>query len=515
MESNLNKSKDLDKKRINAATTKASRDAGPELLRIIAMLMVIMLHYLSKGEVIGLGDTSMPLNKIGFWIVEALSIVSVNVYVLISGYYLVKKEFKISRLVELWCQVFFYSVVIATVAVVTGIVPFSEYANLYNVQFLTLPVTSGHYWFATAYVIMYIMSPVLAVAARNMTKKQLGLTVLLLLIPLSLANTLLPYGMPGNDLGNSFVWFIELFLIAAYIRLHGIKLLNSRLLSASLYIGSALGIVLSRYCFLKLHVKVPSDHLISLATNYNYILVLAGALGLFGFFKDVKLKDGFIKRLIIDIAPYTFGVYLLHEHVALRYRWPKWLHVSESMGAMRIVHMIGTILLIFCIGVLVDMIRSVLFSLIKKVINWGLGIYYKNQEVWNYLIFGGLATVVNWIAYVVCAYGLLLSVCKASTTRYMVASVIAWVAAVLFAYVTNRTIVFKSEVKGFGPRLKEFAEFVGARVLSFVVELIMFYIMIDKLGIMDIIAKLVVGIVVIILNYIFSKLWIFKKRDAE
>ena len=96
----------------------------------------------------------------------------------------------------------------------------------------------------------------------------------------------------------------------------------------------------------------------------------------------------------------------------------------------------------------------------------------------------------------------------------MTANVIAWIAAVLFAYWTNRNFVFRSTITGFAARLREFWQFVAARIFSFLVELVMFFVMIHILKMNDIVSKLIVGIVVIILNYIFSKLWVFKDNKA-
>ena len=79
----------------------------------------------------------------------------------------------------------------------------------------------------------------------------------------------------------------------------------------------------------------------------------------------------------------------------------------------------------------------------------------------------------------------------------------------LFAYITNRIFVFHSDKHGFVSVMKEFAAFTAARALSYVVEQILFSGAILIMN--DIIAKLIIGVVVIILNYFFSKLWIFKR----
>jgi surface polysaccharide O-acyltransferase-like enzyme len=80
-----------------------------ELLRIIAMMMVVTLHYLDKGGVLPSLTGEMTLNGYVAWGVECLAIVAVNVYMLISGYLLVETGFKPGRLIELLCQVLFYT----------------------------------------------------------------------------------------------------------------------------------------------------------------------------------------------------------------------------------------------------------------------------------------------------------------------------------------------------------------------------------------------------------------------
>lgn len=97
----------------------------------------------------------------------------------------------------------------------------------------------------------------------------------------------------------------------------------------------------------------------------------------------------------------------------------------------------------------------------------------------------------------------------------MVASVIAWILSVIFAYVTNRMFVFHSTVTEKKAVLKEFFSFVSARIFSFLMELLLMYVMVDRLQINDLISKFVIGFVVIALNYIFSKLWIFKEKKKE
>lgn len=96
-----------------------------------------------------------------------------------------------------------------------------------------------------------------------------------------------------------------------------------------------------------------------------------------------------------------------------------------------------------------------------------------------------------------------------------IANVWSWVICVLFAYVTNRTFVFKSKVKGVKNIFIEFKDFISARVLTLVAENILLFILIDLLTMNNMVAKLIGQVMVIVSNYFLSKLWIFKNKKSE
>ena len=95
--------------------------------------------------------------------------------------------------------------------------------------------------------------------------------------------------------------------------------------------------------------------------------------------------------------------------------------------------------------------------------------------------------------------------------NYLVANAISWAAAVAFAYITNRTWVFKSKVKGFSAIMRQISTFVGCRLLSGVMDMAIMFISVDMVGIPDGVAKFITQVMVVVLNYIFSKLIIFRK----
>lgn len=138
--------------------------------------------------------------------------------------------------------------------------------------------------------------------------------------------------------------------------------------------------------------------------------------------------------------------------------------------------------------------------------------YRKYEEIINYLFFGFLAFVVNMAAYWLAAKAI--GADKNYPLLVSIATFIAWVVSVIFAYWTNHTFVFKTRVEGAGGLFKEFMGFVGARVVTGVLEQIIMLVMTDIMDIDDVFSKMVCNFIVIICNYIFSKLFVFKKKKV-
>lgn len=126
----------------------------------------------------------------------------------------------------------------------------------------------------------------------------------------------------------------------------------------------------------------------------------------------------------------------------------------------------------------------------------------KYKEVVLYCIFGGLTTVINIITY------FLLS--RVLSINYLVSNIIAWILSVLFAYVTNKIFVFQSKNIELRYLVNEILAFIGCRLFSGILDIGIMYVFVDILSFNDFIIKILANIVVIALNYIFSKLMIFK-----
>lgn len=144
-------------------------------------------------------------------------------------------------------------------------------------------------------------------------------------------------------------------------------------------------------------------------------------------------------------------------------------------------------------------------NFIVRFWNWGWGIYHKNEELWNYLIVGFLTTIVSLVTYFICTETFLNS---EVSVELQIANVISWVLAVAFAFVTNRIFVFKSKNKKV---FKEMCSFISSRIFSLFLDMLSMFIMVSVLSWNDKIAKLIVQVIVTVVNYILSKLFVFKK----
>lgn len=169
----------------------------------------------------------------------------------------------------------------------------------------------------------------------------------------------------------------------------------------------------------------------------------------------------------------------------------------------KIISLIGIIL--FIISVIINKHFEILKTKImsNKLVKFGIKMYKKYEEIINYLFMGGCTTIVSIGTYAICT--------SLFNIHYQVSNVISWVFAVAFAFITNKLFVFK--VKDNNNLLHEIYQFVKFRILSLIIDMLCMYVLVDLFSINDIISKILVQIIVVVLNYVFSKLFIFKKKD--
>ncbi|MBO5144524.1 MAG: acyltransferase [Lachnospiraceae bacterium] len=360
-------------------SVKKNRQLNYELLRIIAMLMIVCLHYLGKGGLLP-EPSGADMNAVGYmaWLIEAFCLVSVNVYVLISGYFGVDSisvqtdENPISfrkvlrRPCKIWHQVLFYSLTIGCIALLIGAQEF----DLYQFFSYCFPIVTEHYWFASAYVVLCLLMPFLNAGFSRLRQKEIEYLLAGLLLVFSISKTVLPMQLPWDKDGYDVLWFVILYLTGAYLKRYEWKFLKDRWKSGVLYLGST-AVIFASFFFLRLlFLKTGRlEKMINYGYSYNFFTCYTGAVGLFLTFRQEK-ESPWLERFRKPIELFSgaaFGVYLIHEHVNLRYEWPKWLkcenQLQNSIGGF-LIHMLLSVLCVYLVCTAIEFVRQKVSALL-------------------------------------------------------------------------------------------------------------------------------------------------------
>lgn len=344
------------------------------------MAMIVSMHFMQKGGILTSLSYDTSAANCAAWLIESFCIVAANCYVLIAGYFLVDTEWKCKKLLTLVSQILFYSLLIPIVCLLLGIGDVHAW-TVYDWIIAVLPLQMEHYWFATAYVLMFLLSPVLAAGVKQLSKKQLEITIGLLLVYFCVFKSISPILLSTDHYGYDYPWFICLFLIAAYIKLYGngenglqfgklgkIRLFASGKKSLICYVVTAVLIFVFSVVLGIINARIGKfDYYMNMVYSYNHILTLFASLSLFFAFKHWQPKECGLVRFLCKLAPYTFGVYLIHENIVIRNLWPHWFGVERVKGSLLFVaYMMVVICVVFAVCMTVDWVRSLVFKRVGK-----------------------------------------------------------------------------------------------------------------------------------------------------
>ena len=213
------------------------RQANFELLRILAMFMVVIMHFLARSSV--MQESRRDSLYVFGTVTESLCICAVNVYVLISGYFLSAADVSWKRVIRLIAQTLFYTLLIPVVLVLAGQMELGSAVGIYQIWPAVFPVQSGQYWFVSAYVVMSIFSPCLNAALEKLDQKKTKQMLAALLLFFCVGKTLSILQFSTDKYGYDFGWFMVLYLIGGYIRRYGVGFFTNKKRSAAVYLVSA------------------------------------------------------------------------------------------------------------------------------------------------------------------------------------------------------------------------------------------------------------------------------------
>lgn len=344
------------------------RNYNIDILRSIIMLFIVIWHAIVHGIAISKNVDLTNLSQIeigNYGLVQLLAYltsISVNCFVLISGYFSIKsKRVNYDRIIKIWLQTIFYLLIIYLFLSTTGIIPF-KYIHLAKT---IIPVTTIQYWFITCYIPLMLISPFLSKMIISNSKKSNTKLLLILsfftLTFLTINNTVFPLGRINTG-GNNLIWFIYLYIVGGYIREYEPFIHKTKLLS---YLFAILLLLFS--------IKKTIDHLTTgvdtfFSIHNNGITFIFSILS-FLIIKNMRLNtNNTINKVLIKIAPYTFGVYLIHENIYIReILWYKNLFQFERHFDTYyfVPYLLAISILIFVICVCIDKMRSLLFNALQ------------------------------------------------------------------------------------------------------------------------------------------------------
>ncbi len=290
---------------------RAGRNSNIELLRIIAMAMIVFHHFAVHGG-FSFDNHIISLPRLWILFIRMGGKVGVDVFVLISGYCLIgsdQKIFDFRKALKFWGQVFFYSAGIYFLFGALDRTKFTAKSFLGAV----FPITFSTYWFASAYFILYLLHPFLNQFLRGLQKGAYQKVLLLLFT----CWCLIPTFTSSSYQGNSLLWFMCLYSLAGYIRLFG---LNPRIKCRHYFAGWILFSLFTYLLAAAFCVWGRRYPIFARQSAYFFgaekLPILCISVSLFMAFETLKMKN---RAWINLLASAMFGVYLIHDNRLVRH----------------------------------------------------------------------------------------------------------------------------------------------------------------------------------------------------
>lgn len=331
--------------------TRKTRQSNIELLRILAMFLVLVVHadFWSNGQPTHSEILDSPLPSFARYLFQSLSIVCVDVFILISGWFGIKASKRgLSRFLF---QCLFFLVGIYIVCIITG----HSHISIEGIRgcFLLLPIN----WFIKSYLLLYILSPVLNSFCETATKRNFEIFLIGFFVFLSI------YGITNSvnffEQGYSTMSFIGLYLLSRYLKLYGTSWSNSLPRWKFLVLYLTVSLFMAVACMLK-----PS--LTEYLFTYIAPTTLLSSVSLLLFFLKLNIPQN---KFINFFAASSFAVFLLHSNpninISIFRAQIQYIYTTNS-GILVIAIIAFYLMLVYIVSTMIDQLRIVVWNFIEK-----------------------------------------------------------------------------------------------------------------------------------------------------
>ena len=308
---------------------KTARNSNLELMRIVSILFIIIFHLIYRTFSIHDYQMSSATYLLVRFII-ALTLVHVNSFILLTGYFQCEKKLKFSKLLSINNATWFYSILFLLLALFL-----TERMNIPLVYPITdldifktiIPLDYGLYWYIGLYLLLYLLSPILNTVIANSNQKRLFKIIIVLLLVFSIIPTFTLDAAINTNEGHSLVNFILLYFLGAYLKKYDISksFLLKRLTDKSrqlLYIVGFISLAFLSLLFLSFSLQLKSNTsneiinylsnvFLSFHNSFGSPIVIIQTIFYFLFFTTLNFKS----RVINTISTCTLGIYVIHENI--------------------------------------------------------------------------------------------------------------------------------------------------------------------------------------------------------
>lgn len=349
-----------------------AREINFEVLRVLIMFFIVIWHSLVHGlNFAGSLDiqSQIPVNYhsvISIFnyttssFLMTLTAVAVNIYILVTGYFMVNSGCKWNKIPYIWLQTAFYSFIITLIIKITN----AEDIGLKSLLFSGFPIFNNKYWFVTKYIGLITLAPFLSKFIQHISRKEYKVLLVILFV---LNIYLFPYFSYGNiySSSDSLQLFIFLFLLGGYIRLYNPLTKYAKFFGRSFFLYClfiTLAYIAKEY-FLYITSHKTIDVGISLTFLGNNSFTFFSAVLLFLWAKHRTFAKNRMTNFVVKVAPFTLGVYLIHDNEYIRKLLWEGLNLPTYFDSIMLLPMLICIsIIIFIICIFLDYIRYKLFS---------------------------------------------------------------------------------------------------------------------------------------------------------
>ena len=343
-----------------------------ELMRIVSMFMIIIWHLITRSNILEHCSETIYLFLKFF---QYFTIVHVNSFILVTGYFGYKNKFKLGKIVSLLSQSLFYRVLFVVVFLSLGLVTLSRIDIFKNI----FPVDITSYWYLNCYIVLLCIQPFLNKLIKVLSQKEHRNLIFVMIFLFSLVPNF-SYQINIRNDGFTIVQFIMLYFVGAYFakyplneNLHFRKYskYKKQLILISTFVFSLCFNFLA-YNFCNYLISFDSDIIREIGyffrqgcELYSGIFVIIQSLSYFLFFETLSLKNRFINH----IASLTFGVYLIHENILVRNQLYKFLKLDVNYvmtSNIIILRILLYAVAIFVICILIEQLRVLLIKFVNK-----------------------------------------------------------------------------------------------------------------------------------------------------